>query len=95
MDFVMVAPDDPLAMGMVDAMEAAGIRAFGPKANAASSRPARLSQDLMKKYGIPTRRLRNFHRYGWSPFYVEAQGAPIVVKATALHWARALWWPRP
>ena len=54
-DFVMVAPDDPLAMGMVDELEKAGIRAFGPRKNAAIIEGSKaFSKELMKKYGIPT-----------------------------------------
>ena len=54
-DLVMVAPDDPLVAGMVDAMEAAGIRAFGPRANAAIIEGSKaFSKELMKKYNIPT-----------------------------------------
>ena len=52
---VFVAPDDPLAAGMVDAMEAEGIPAFGPRANAAIIEASKVfSKNLMKKYGIPT-----------------------------------------
>ena len=52
-DLVMVAPDDPLALGMVDALEAAGIRAFGPRKNAAIIEGSKVfSKNLMKKYGI-------------------------------------------
>ena len=55
MDFVIVAPDDPLAAGMVDALEEAGIPAFGPKKNAAVIEGSKaFAKDLMKKYGIPT-----------------------------------------
>ena len=55
MDLVVVAPDDPLAMGMVDALEAAGIRAFGPNRAAAIIEASKaFSKELMKKYGIPT-----------------------------------------
>ena len=54
-DLVFVAPDDPLADGMVDAFEAAGIRAFGPNAKAAIIEASKVfSKNLMKKYGIPT-----------------------------------------
>ncbi|MBQ9600037.1 MAG: phosphoribosylamine--glycine ligase, partial [Clostridia bacterium] len=54
-DLVMVAPDDPLVLGMVDAMEKAGIRAFGPRANAAIIEGSKaFSKELMKKYNIPT-----------------------------------------
>ena len=55
MDFVMVAPDDPLALGMVDALEEAGIPAFGPRANAAIIEASKaFSKELMRKYHIPT-----------------------------------------
>ena len=85
MDFVMVAPDDPLAMGMVDAMEASGIRAFGPKANAAIIEGSKaFSKALMKKYGIPTAAYEVFTDKDAALSYVEAQGAPIVVKCDGL-----------
>ena len=84
-DFVMVAPDDPLAMGMVDAMEAAGIRAFGPRANAAIVEGSKaFSKELMKKYGIPTATYEIFTDKDAALAYVEAQGAPIVVKCDGL-----------
>ena len=54
-DLAFVAPDDPLAAGMVDAFEEAGIRAFGPNANAAIIEASKVfSKNLMKKYNIPT-----------------------------------------
>ena len=54
-DLVMVAPDDPLALGMVDALEDAGIRAFGPRKNAAIIEGSKsFAKELMKKYNIPT-----------------------------------------
>ena len=85
MDFVMVAPDDPLAMGMVDAMEQAGIRAFGPKANAAIIEGSKaFSKALMKKYGIPTAAYEIFTDKDAALSYVETQGAPIVVKCDGL-----------
>ncbi|MDD6023867.1 MAG: phosphoribosylamine--glycine ligase [Oscillospiraceae bacterium] len=85
MDFVMVAPDDPLAMGMVDAMEAAGIRAFGPRANAAIVEGSKaFSKELMKKYGIPTAAYEIFTDMEAALRYVEEQGAPIVVKCDGL-----------
>ena len=60
-DLVVVAPDDPLVAGAVDAFEAAGIRAFGPRANAAIIEGSKaFSKDLMKKYGIPTAAYENF-----------------------------------
>ena len=53
-DFCIVTPDDPLALGMVDALEEAGIPCFGPRANAAIIEASKaFSKELMKKYGIP------------------------------------------
>ena len=84
-DFVMVAPDDPLALGMVDAMEAAGIRAFGPRANAAIIESSKVfSKNLMTKYGIPTAAFRAFDDMEEAIAYIREQGAPIVVKADGL-----------
>ena len=85
MDFVMVAPDDPLALGMVDALEAAGIPAFGPRANAAIIEASKaFSKELMKKYHIPTAGYETFTDLDKALAYIEAQGAPIVVKADGL-----------
>ena len=85
MDFVMVAPDDPLAMGMVDAMEDAGIRAFGPRKNAAIIEGSKaFSKELMKKYNIPTAAYEIFTDKDKALSYVEQQGAPIVVKCDGL-----------
>ena len=85
MDFVMVAPDDPLALGMVDAMEAAGLRAFGPKANAAIIEASKaFSKSLMKKYNIPTAKYETFTELDKALAYIRAEGAPIVVKADGL-----------
>jgi phosphoribosylamine--glycine ligase len=85
MDFVMVAPDDPLAMGMVDALEAAGIRAFGPRKNAAIVEGSKaFSKELMKKYNIPTAAYQVFTDKDAALRYVEEQGAPIVVKCDGL-----------
>ena len=85
MDFVVVAPDDPLALGMVDALEAAGIPAFGPRKNAAVIEASKaFSKELMKKYRIPTARYETFTDLSKALRYIEAQGAPIVVKADGL-----------
>ena len=85
MDFVMVAPDDPLALGMVDAMEQAGIPAFGPRKNAAVIEASKaFSKELMKKYHIPTAKYQTFTELEPALAYIEAQGAPIVVKADGL-----------
>ena len=85
LDFVMVAPDDPLAMGMVDELEKAGIRAFGPRKNAAIIEGSKaFSKELMKKYGIPTADYAVFTDKEQALAYVEKQGAPIVVKCDGL-----------
>ena len=85
MDFVVVAPDDPLALGMVDALEAHGIPAFGPRANAAIIEASKVfSKNLMEKYNIPTARYKTFTEMEPALAYVREQGAPIVVKADGL-----------
>ena len=85
MDFVVVAPDDPLALGMVDALEAAGIPAFGPRANAAIIEASKVfSKGLMEKYHIPTARYRSFTDLEEALSYIRQEGAPIVVKADGL-----------
>jgi phosphoribosylamine---glycine ligase len=84
-DLVVVAPDDPLAAGMVDAMEAAGIRAFGPRKNAAILESSKaFSKDLMKKYGIPTAKYEVFDNYDEAIAYIEQQSYPVVIKADGL-----------
>jgi len=85
MDVVFVAPDDPLAMGMVDALEAAGIRAFGPtKAAAEIEWSKSYSKELMQKYGIPTAAFEAFDDADAAIAYLEKQAMPIVVKADGL-----------
>ena len=85
MDFVVVAPDDPLALGMVDALEEAGIPAFGPRKNAAVIEASKaFSKELMKKYHIPTAKYETFTDLDAACAYVKEQGAPIVVKADGL-----------
>ena len=84
-DYVVVTPDDPLALGMVDALEAAGIRAFGPRANAAIIEASKFfSKSLMKKYGIPTAKWESFDDMDAALAYLRKVGAPIVVKADGL-----------
>ena len=84
-DFVVVAPDDPLALGMVDALEAAGIPAFGPRANAAVIEASKVfSKNLMERYHIPTAKYQTFTDMDAALAYVRAEGAPIVVKADGL-----------
>ena len=85
-DLVFVAPDDPLAAGMVDAMEKAGIRAFGPNANAAIIEASKVfSKNLMKKYNIPTAKYEVFDNQQKAIEYVVSENTvPVVVKAAAL-----------
>ena len=85
-DLVFVAPDDPLADGMVDAMEAAGIRAFGPNAKAAVIEASKVfSKNMMKKYGIPTAKYEVFDDPQKAIAYVKAENTtPVVVKADGL-----------
>ncbi len=84
-DFVMVAPDDPLALGMVDAFENEGIPAFGPHKNAAIIESSKVfSKNLMKKYGIPTADYASFDDMAKALAYIDEKGAPIVVKADGL-----------
>lgn len=84
-DFVMVAPDDPLVAGMVDALETAGIRAFGPKKAAAIIEGSKsFSKDLMKKYNIPTAGYAVFESSKEALAYLDTCSAPIVVKADGL-----------
>ena len=84
-DFVCVTPDDPLALGCVDALENAGIAAFGPSAYAAQMEASKVfSKNLMRKYNIPTAKSETFTDMDAALAYVEAQGAPIVVKADGL-----------
>jgi len=84
-DFVVVAPDDPLAIGMVDALEAVGVRAFGPHKDAAILESSKVfSKDLMKKYGIPTAQYKVFTDADEAKAYIREKGAPIVVKADGL-----------
>ena len=81
----MVAPDDPLALGMVDALEAAGIRAFGPRKNAAIIEGSKsFAKDLMQKYNIPTAGYAVFENSADAIEYIKKNGAPIVVKADGL-----------
>ncbi len=84
-DLVVVAPDDPLAAGAVDAFEAAGIRAFGPRKNAAILEGSKaFSKDLMKKYGIPTAAYETFDTPEAALAYLETAPVPIVLKADGL-----------
>lgn len=84
-DYAVVAPDDPLAAGLVDEFEKAGIRAFGPRANAAIIEGSKaFSKDLMKKYNIPTAAYENFDDADDALEYLKTAKMPIVLKADGL-----------
>ena len=84
-DYVVVTPDDPLVLGMVDALEAEGIPCFGPKKNAAIIEGSKVfSKNLMKKYGIPTAAYEVFDDVNKALKYVETCPIPTVVKADGL-----------
>ena len=85
-DYVVVAQDDPLALGMVDALAAVGIPAFGPDKAAARIEASKVfSKDLMKKYGIPTAKYETFDDPAKVMEYIKAEGKyPVVIKADGL-----------
>ena len=84
-DYVVVAPDDPLAGGLVDEFEKAGIRSFGPRKNAAILEGSKaFSKDLMKKYNIPTAQYDTFDDAEAALAYLETAKMPIVLKADGL-----------
>ncbi len=84
-DLVIVGPDDPLVAGLVDVLNERGLRAFGPRANAAILEGSKaFSKDLMKKYGIPTAAYENFDRAEDALRYLERAQFPIVLKADGL-----------
>ena len=81
----VVAPDDPLAAGLVDYLEERGFRAFGPRANAAIIEGSKaFSKHLMTKYGIPTADYKEFTDYDEAAEYVRGAEYPLVVKADGL-----------
>ncbi|NLP26846.1 MAG: phosphoribosylamine--glycine ligase, partial [Clostridiales bacterium] len=85
-DMVVVAPDDPLVLGMVDTLNAEGFMTFGPNKAAAIIEGSKVfSKDLMKKYNIPTARYEVFDNTNDAIAYVEAENTyPVVVKADGL-----------
>ena len=84
-DFAVVAPDDPLAMGAVDELEKAGIPSFGPTKTAAIIESSKVfSKNLMKKYSIPTARYEVFDSPEKAKEYLEKSDYPIVIKADGL-----------
>ncbi len=84
-DYAVVAPDDPLVLGCVDALEEKGIPCFGPRANAAIIEGSKVfSKNLMKKYGIPTARYEVFSNTADALAYLEDAPIPTVIKADGL-----------
>ena len=85
-DFAVVTPDDPLVLGMVDALNAQGVATFGPNRAAARIEGSKVfAKDLMKKYGIPTADYQVFSDPGEALDYIRAQGRyPAVIKADGL-----------
>jgi phosphoribosylamine--glycine ligase len=85
-DYVFVAPDDPLTLGMVDALEAAGIKAFGPRANAAIIEGSKVfSKSFMKRHNIPTAAYETFSQTENALNYIKLQNSyPVVIKCDGL-----------
>ena len=84
-DFTVVTPDDPLALGLVDELESRGHRAFGPRKNAAIIEASKaFSKELMKKYSIPTACYETFDDYALATEYVKKCNIPVVLKADGL-----------
>ena len=84
-DYAVVAPDDPLVLGCVDALNEKGIPCFGPKANAAIIEGSKVfSKNLMKKYGIPTAAYEVFDNMEAALSYLETAPIPTVIKADGL-----------
>ena len=84
-DYAVVAPDDPLVLGAVDALEAKGIPCFGPRANAAIIEGSKVfSKNLMKKYGIPTAQYEVFSDMNSALEYLKTAPVPTVIKADGL-----------
>ena len=84
-DFAVVAPDDPLVLGAVDALEERGIPCFGPRKNAAIIEGSKIfSKNLMKKYGIPTASYEVFTELSAALEYLKTAPIPTVIKADGL-----------
>ncbi len=84
-DYAVVAPDDPLVLGCVDALEEKGIACFGPRANAAIIEGSKVfSKNLMKKYGIPTAKYEVFENASDALEYLKTAPVPTVIKADGL-----------
>ena len=84
-DYAVVAPDDPLVLGLVDRLNAVGVPCFGPDKKAAIIEGSKaFSKALMQKYGIPTAEYRTFTDHDEAVAYLKGKTAPIVVKADGL-----------
>ena len=84
-DYAVVTPDDPLALGAVDLLEAAGVPCFGPRKNAAVIEASKVfAKELMKRYGIPTARYERFDDMEAALHYLQTAPMPAVVKADGL-----------
>ncbi len=84
-DYAIVAPDDPLVLGAVDALKAAGVPCFGPDKKAAIIEGSKVfSKNLMKKYGIPTAEYQVFENPKDALDYLESSPIPVVIKADGL-----------
>ena len=84
-EYAVVAPDDPLVLGLVDALEEKGIPCFGPRKNAAIIEGSKaFAKNLMKKYGIPTAEYEIFDDMEAALSYIDRRPAPMVVKADGL-----------
>ena len=94
-DFAVVAPDDPLALGCVDALHAVGIPCFGPDARAARIESSKVfAKDLMKKYNIPTARYEVFTSPADALAFLKTASFPIVIKADGLALGKGVLIPR-
>ena len=84
-DYAVVGPDDPLALGAVDLLEEAGVACFGPRKNAAVIESSKVfAKNLMKRYHIPTARYETFTEMDAALAYLQTASMPIVVKADGL-----------
>ena len=84
-DFAVVAPDDPLALGAVDRLEEIGVKCFGPTQNAAIIESSKIfAKELMTKYNIPTAKYKIFTKIDEALSYVAVSDCPIVIKADGL-----------
>ena len=84
-EYTVIAPDDPLALGLADELESRGHRVFGPRKNAAIIEASKaFSKALMKKYNIPTAKYETFSDYECAKAYVDTCDIPVVLKADGL-----------